>query len=194
MRKVFPNEISALYYFCKPRKMPLNIIIDIIVVNKGRIDCRLLTSEISLVEVGHIYFLDQGVRRVVDHADPDALPAPVRPQPLEILLVRPLPQLREQVGQHRKGSRPEVYLEPMQVALPLEGLQHYPLLESYIPRKQNEQILNVGGRKIPHPIVSLDFVRVWKLHVHSRNYEGLSPHFSNSGDLFGENCANSSPI
>lgn len=98
-------------------------------------DCRFLTSEISLVEIGHIYFLDEGVRRVVDHADPDALPAPVGLQPIEICLVGTLPQLGEQVGQHREGSRPEVNLEPVQVALPLEGLHNYPLLESYIPGK-----------------------------------------------------------
>ena len=48
-------------------------------------------SEISFVEVGHVEFLYHGVGGEVDHVDPDALPAAVGSQPLQVGAVGSLP-------------------------------------------------------------------------------------------------------
>lgn len=134
------------------------------------------------MKVGHVELLDYGVRGEVDHVDPDTFMTAVLSQPVQVIAIGPLADLREKVRQHREGSRPEINLEAMQLARHLQRLTHDALLVLYVPREQDEHVLNVGSRKVPDPVVPLDLVGLREINIHSRYDEGLSSHLSHCRD------------
>ena len=127
------------------------------------------------------------MRREVYHINPHTFSTPVLLQPVIISLIWTLTYLRKHIRQYRKSSRPKVYLKSMQVTWLPQCLLYYTLLVTHIPRKQNEHILNIRLWKVPHPIVTFDFIGIRKLNVYPSNYERFSSDFPDCWYLFAEN-------
>jgi hypothetical protein len=135
-------------------------------------------SEINFLEIRHVKLLNESVRGKINYIDAHALLASVRPEPVKVHLVWAFSDLGEHIRQHSEGTRPEVYLKPVEIAGALESLRDDALFILDVPRKQNKHVLNVGLRKVPYAVVALYLVGFRKVNVHSCYDEGFSSHLS----------------
>lgn len=125
--------------------------------------------------------------RVVYHVYSHASPPTILFQPFVIFTVWTPSHLGKHKGQHCKGSSPEVILETMKFTRSFKSIFDHALLEFDVPRKQDEEILNIGCWYIPHPVVTFNFVCVREVYIYSSYDKGFSSQLSDAWNFVGEN-------